>query len=35
MNFSDEIILGAGWTGLLYAEQELKKGKKFIINRSR
>jgi len=26
MNFSDEIILGAGWAGLLYAKQELKKG---------
>jgi protoporphyrinogen oxidase len=28
MNFSDEIILGAGWAGLLYAKQELKKGVK-------
>jgi len=28
MNFSDETILGAGWAGLLYAKQELKKGVK-------
>jgi len=28
MNFFDETILGAGWAGLLYAQQEQKKGLK-------